>query len=261
MSLTIRRKSVVAFAALALATPLGAQNPITPMKVGSKLGKGLGAVGRARLAERRLGEKALAKAVALTAATPAKATAYDRQFCRRLRRSAGRGEEGRPDAYVVYERGCATFTRRSRLTSGACITKFMDDDGVDELGAALRRRNDGDLRARLGAEPRGLGRESVARSQRTGPIGLGQSEDGGGTGAWRLASIETWRSRLAVVRRSRRIQLFGRQVRRLARDGQVLSRQDLRPVTSAMDTAGVLFIKGGIRAIWCGRPTAPSSHS
>src|SRR5262249_19826738 len=42
MSLTIRRKSILAVAALALAAPVAAQNPIAPMKgIGQKLGKGL----------------------------------------------------------------------------------------------------------------------------------------------------------------------------------------------------------------------------
>src|SRR5262249_13084236 len=79
MSLTIRRKSILAVAALALAAPVAAQNPIAPMKgIGQKLGKGLGAAATELDSPNGAPAKkaTAAKSAAPAAAAPAKATGY-----------------------------------------------------------------------------------------------------------------------------------------------------------------------------------------
>src|SRR5580765_5335445 len=109
MSLTIRRKSVVAFTALALATPLGAQNPITPMKgIGSKLGKGFGtAATELDSPNPGAAKKTPAKTVTPTAAIPVKATGYtiDQFLSPASPLELGAAKKADRIAYVVYERG------------------------------------------------------------------------------------------------------------------------------------------------------------
>ena len=126
MSLTIRRNSIVALAALALATPLGAQNPITPMKgIGSKLGKGFGAHGLgARLAKRGAAKKAPAKAAAPTAAAPAKATGYtiDQFLSPASPLELGAAKKADRIAYVVYERGMRNIYTATAPDFKACAS-------------------------------------------------------------------------------------------------------------------------------------------
>ncbi len=250
MSLTIRRKSVVAFAALALATPLGAQNPITPMKgIGSKLGKGFGTAA-AELDSPNSGaaKKAPAKAATPTAAAPAKATGYtiDQFLSPASPLELGAAKKADRIAYVVYERGMRNiYTAAAPDFKGVRITKFLDDDGVDV--SSVRLSDDGTMAIFV----RGSGQNRVGwvanpSHDPNGPDRSVWAAKTDGTGAWRLASIEN--TEIATGGRgggrggSPTLSPDGKYVV-FARDGQLYRAKTSRPVTSAMDTAGVPFIK------------------
>ena len=250
MSLTIRRKSIVAFAALALATPLGAQNPITPMKgIGSKLGKGFGAMASG-LDSPNAGaaKKAPAKAAAPTAAAPAKATGYtiDQFLSPASPLELGAAKKADRIAYVVYERGMRNvYTAAGPDFRGVRITKFMDDDGVDV--SSVRLSDDGTMAIFVrGAGQNRVGWVANPSHDPNGPDRSVWAAKTDGTGAWRLASIEN--TEIATGGRgggrggSPTLSPDGKYVV-FARDGQLYRAKTSRPVTSAMDTAGVPFIK------------------
>ncbi len=251
MSLTIRRNSIVAVSAIALAMPVGAQVIVAPAKgIGQKLGKGFGT------AAAELGtpnEASSAKKTPVKTATaptaPSKAGGYtiDQFLSPASPLELGAARKADRIAYVVYERGMRNvYTAAAPDYKGVRITKFLDDDGVDV--SSVRLSDDGTIAIFV----RGSGQNRVGwvanpSHDPSGPDRSVWAAKTDGTGAWRLASIEN--APVAEAGRggggrggSPTLSPDGKYVV-FARDGQLYRAKTSRPITSAMDTAGVPFIK------------------
>src|SRR5689334_10543093 len=249
----VRTATLVAFV-VALAAPVGAQNPITPMKgIGKKLGKGFGALSDglgapSGNAPAKKAAPAKAAAPAAPAPVPAKAAGYtiDQFLSPASPLELGAAKKADRIAYVVYERGMRNvYTAAAPDFRGVRITKFLDDDGIDV--SSVRLSDDGTMAIFV----RGSGQNRVGwvanpSHDPSGPDRAVWAVKTDGTGAWRLASIEN-RETATGGRGGGRggsptLSPDGRYVV-FARDGQLYRAKTSRPVTSAMDTAGVPFIK------------------
>ena len=251
MSLTIRRNAITAAAALALAMPLGAQIIVAPAKgIAQKLNKGFGAAaaGLDSPTQGSSATKAPAKTGATVAATVGKVGGYtiDQFLSPASPLELGAARKADRIAYVVYERGMRNiYTAAAPDFKGVRITKFLDDDGVDV--SSVRLSDDGTIAIFV----RGSGQNRVGwvanpSHDPNGPDRSVWAAKTDGTGAWRLASIENTETAAGGRGGGRggspTLSPDGKYVV-FARDGQLYRAKTSRPVTSAMDTAGVPFIK------------------
>ncbi len=147
-------------------------------------------------------------------------------------------------AYVVYEKGMRNvYTAAAPDYKPVRITKFLDDDGVD-LGS-VRLSDDGSTAIFV----RGHGQNRVGwianpTHDPNGPDRAVWAAKTDGSGAWRLASIANTEIAAGGGRGGGSPELSpdGRHVV-FARDGQIYHARVVRGATSAIDTAGIPFIK------------------
>ncbi|HEY4307324.1 MAG TPA: prolyl oligopeptidase family serine peptidase [Gemmatimonadaceae bacterium] len=155
-------------------------------------------------------------------------------------------------AWVTYERGMRNiYTAAAPDWTAKRITSFLNDDGVDV--GSVRLSDDGTVAIFV----RGAGQNRVGWSANpshdpNGPDRAVWAAKTDGTGAWRLGSIMN--TELAGGGRgggAPELSPDGKHVI-FVRDGQIFHARIARGATSAMDTAGVAFIKE-----W-GRQSAPT---
>jgi dipeptidyl-peptidase 4 len=147
-------------------------------------------------------------------------------------------------AWVSYERGMRNVYVASAPDFKAVrITKFMNDDGIDV--GSVRLSDDGSVATFI----RGSGQNRVGwvanpSHDPDGPERAVWAAKTDGTGAWRLAVISNTEVAAGGGRGGGAPELSpdGRYVV-FARDGQLYRTRTARGTASAMDTAGVPFIK------------------
>ncbi len=149
-------------------------------------------------------------------------------------------------AWVTYEKGMRNVYVASAPDFKAVrITRFMDDDGVDV--SSVRLSDDGAIAIFVrGSGQNRAGWVANPSHDPSGPDRSVWAAKTDGTGAWRLASIENTETPAGGRGGGRgggpTLSPDGKYVV-FARDGQLYRAKTARPVASAMDTAGVPFIK------------------
>jgi dipeptidyl aminopeptidase/acylaminoacyl peptidase len=154
----------------------------------------------------------------------------------------GAAEKAERLAWVTYERGMRNiYTAAAPDWKAVRITNFLNDDGVDV--GSVRLSDDGTVAIFVrGAGQNRAGWSANPSHDPNGPDRAVWAAKTDGSGAWRLASIMNTEITGGRGGGSPELSPDGKHVV-FVRDGQIYQARVARGTTSAMDTAGVPFIK------------------